>query len=214
MREPFPLSGSDVSIRNVAQKCIGGFGGWVSPSDWQGKDWGSIMHCCTGNGTRVIYYIWKNILTYDKGQLKVNLLLNRASTWADVQSYIPYEGRVDVNVKQKCNLSVRIPEWVTRNQTVCKVNNIDRKPSWDGRFASVGKVSPGDIVTVTFPIFEKTHKINIQGTEYTIVSKGNDVVNIEPQGKYCLLYQRDKYRSNKVQWKKVQRFIPENKIDW
>jgi hypothetical protein len=42
----------------------------------------------------------------------VNLLLNRASAWADLDSYIPYEGRVDVRVKRDCELAVRIPEWV------------------------------------------------------------------------------------------------------
>ena len=31
-----------------------------------------------------MYYIWQHILTYDQGRLRVNLLLNRASDWADV----------------------------------------------------------------------------------------------------------------------------------
>ena len=32
-------------------------------------------------------------------RLSVNLLLNRASPWVDVDSHIPYEGRVDLKVK-------------------------------------------------------------------------------------------------------------------
>ena len=45
----------------------------------------------------------------------MNLLLNRASKWADVYSYIPYEGRVDLRFKQPCeSVLVRAPEWVER----------------------------------------------------------------------------------------------------
>lgn len=52
------------------------------------------------------------MLEYDAGKLSVNLLLNRASPWADVDSYIPFEGQADVRIKQACELQVHIPEWV------------------------------------------------------------------------------------------------------
>ena len=215
LRDPSPINRADTSTDNVLQRCVGGFGGWILPNDWQGDNGGySIMACCTGNGTRALYYVWKNILAYDDGHLKVNLLLNRASRWADVDSRIPYEGRVDITIKQKCNLSVRIPEWVSPEQANFKIAEGDCRPSWAGRFASVGKVVPGDIVTVTFPIFEKKSSIRIQGKEYTVLSKGNTVVGIEPPGKRCPLYQREKYRANKAQWKTVERFVPECELDW
>jgi len=96
------------------------------------------MHCCTGNGTRAIYFAWENILRREQGKLKVNLLLNRASPSADVDSYIPYEGRVEVKVKQDCELWVRIPEWATAPQTQCEVNGRSRRfvlgrTLWGGR---------------------------------------------------------------------------------
>ena len=108
---PAPV-GPDASTDQVPERCVGCFAGWPSANDWQGNSSISIMHCCTGNGTRAIYYVWKNILSYQDGRLKVNLLLNRASPWADLDSSIPYEGRVDLKIKQPCELSVRIPEWV------------------------------------------------------------------------------------------------------
>ena len=58
-----------------------------------------IAHCCTGNGTRAIYYLWDHMLT-TRRPVSVNLLLNRASPWADVDSHIPYAGQVDVRIKQ------------------------------------------------------------------------------------------------------------------
>ena len=51
-------------------------------------------------------------------------------------------------------------------------------------------------------------------TDYTLIRKGNDVVHIDPPGKYGPLYQRDKYRENKVQWKTVERFVADQQIAW
>ena len=96
----------------VPERNVGAFAGWPTANDW---GWG-IMHCCTGNATRTLFYIWEHILTYQQGQLHVNLLLNRASPWADVDSHIPYAGRVDVKIKQSVELFIRIPEWTTPDQ--------------------------------------------------------------------------------------------------
>jgi hypothetical protein len=193
---------------------VGGFAGWPSANDWQGNTGMSIMHCCTGNGTRAIYYVWQNVLTGKDGHLRVNLLLNRASYWADVDSFIPYQGRVDVKIKKGCALSVRIPEWVKPEQTHCQVNGADRSLSWDGRYAVVGPVQPPDVVTLRFPIFERTDVVQIQGQEYTLIRKGNDVVQIDPPGRFCPLYQRQKYRDDLPRTRKVLRFVASQEIPW
>ena len=36
-----------------------------------------------------------------------------ASLWADVDSHIPYRGRVEVHMKQDLELEIRIAEWVS-----------------------------------------------------------------------------------------------------
>ena len=161
-----------------------------------------------------VHRVWANIVNYDNGKLRVHLLLNRASPWADVDSFLPYEGRVDVKLKQACELSLRTPEWVKPDQTKCTVNGSERSLSWDGRYAVVGKVAPNDVATLVFPISERTEKVRIQGIDYTLTCKGNDVVHIDPPGKYCPLYPRDKYRDNRARTKKVTRFVAEQQIDW
>ena len=59
-----------------------------------------IMQCCNGNSIRALYYLWEHILDYQDGRLRVNLLLNRPSPWADLHSHIPYQGQVDVKIKK------------------------------------------------------------------------------------------------------------------
>jgi hypothetical protein len=78
----------------------------------------------------------------------------------------------------------------------------------------VGKVEPNDVATLTFPIFERTDKVQIQGKEYILIRKGNEVVHIDPPGRYNPLYQRDKYRENQARTKNVVRFVAEQQIKW
>ena len=45
----------------------------------------------------------------------MNLLLNRASPWLDVDSYLPYEGKMVIRNKTCERVSIRIPSWVDRS---------------------------------------------------------------------------------------------------
>jgi len=211
---PVTPAGPYETIDRVSQRIVGCFASQASVNDWYGRPPEGTQACCNGNGWRTIYYIWENIKSYADGKLKINLLFNHASAQADVDSYIPYEGRVDVKVKKACDLSIRIPEWVTRKQTWCQVNSLDRELSWDGRYALIGSVNPKDVVILTFPIFERADVVSIKGQDYTLIRKGNDVIHITPPGKYYPYYQREKYRKNEVQRKNIQRFVADKLIEW
>ena len=209
------------SAERAIERNIGSFGGWLSPNDFfphpyphnrKMRDVG-IMHCCTGNGARAIYYIWEGVLTHEKGRLRVNLLLNRASEWADVDSHIPYAGQVDITVKQPVDLSVRIPEWVQPGQTGCTVTGEPRPLSWEGRYAAVGPVREGDVVTLKFPIGERDQSIDVQQRTYRILLRGNTCVAVDPPGVNYPLFQRDHYRTD-TRWRKVDRFVSEKVIEW
>ena len=56
--------------------------------------------CCSGNGTQAMYYAWHSTVRFKDAVATVNLLLNRASPWMDVSSYLPYEGKVVLKNKQ------------------------------------------------------------------------------------------------------------------
>ena len=199
----------------VAERNIGAFAGWPSANDWSLT--AGIMHCCTGNGARTIYYVWENVITYNNDKLSLNLLLNHASAWADVKSHIPYEGKVEIKINQRCNvLSIRIPEWIESNSTdvICLVNNHPKQTTWNGRFVEIASLNQGDTVILDFPIEEKTVTEMIGSVLYTLVIKGNEVVFIDPPGKIHPLYQRSHYRENNTRWKKIKRFVPDKHLDY
>ena len=78
-----------------------------------------------------------------------------------MNSYIPYEGRVDIHIKQDCKLLFRIPEWATPKQVGCTVNKEPWSLSWAERYAKVGEVENGDMIIMKFPIEERTVKMVI-----------------------------------------------------
>ena len=199
----------------VAERNVGAFAGWPSANDW--TIYAGIQHCCTGNGARAIYYVWENILQMEDGVLKVNLLLNRASPWADVNSHIPYEGRVDLRIKQSCDrVLVRVPEWIETGSkdVTCRTNDQERRFAWDGRYVDAGPARPNDTVTVSFPIEERTVVEMIGCVLYTLVIRGNEVVFIDPPGKNHPLYQRAHYREHQTRWRKVSRFVSRENLTW
>ena len=203
-------TGHHVSTDRVPERNSGAFAGAPSANEWYSQETKhphALGQCCTANGSKTLFWAWERILRYSNGKLKVNLLLNRASRWADVESYIPYEGRVQVKVKQPLELSLRIPEWVAPEQASCEVDGQERKLGWNGRYAKVGNVGTGSIVRLTFPIAERSEVVWIEKRRYKIVRKGNEVVSIDPPGINGRLYQREHFRADKARTRKVVRFV-------
>ena len=209
------------STEKVIERNTGAFVSTLGPNDllpggflYMGSYLDGIAHCCTGNATRAIYYVWENIITHDAGKVRVNLALNRGSRWVDVNSHLPYTGQIDVSVKEPVELSVRIPEWVRPDEVACTVNDQARRVAWDGRYACVGNVNGEDVVTLGFRISERTEQISIEKRSYRILLRGNTCVAIDPPGVDIPLFQRDHYRTGTTRWHTMTRFAGENVIEW
>ena len=208
---PTPVGPGEDGER-VSERVVGCFGGWATANDLFGGD-RHIQNCCTGNGARALYSVWESMVQFQEDTLRVHLLLNRASPWADVDSCIPYEGRVDVRVKRACKLEVRIPEWVEPGEVSCSVDGVATAPAFLGRYAQVGRVQSGSRATLTFPITERTVEAAagaavIGDVPYTLVLKGNEVVLIDPPGQWYPFYQRAHYRETQARWVTRERFVP------
>jgi hypothetical protein len=204
----------------VLERNMGAFAGWASANEFldleMSKSRGGIMHCCTGNAAQTVYYLWKAMLQQDRDQLRVNLLLNRASEAADVYSYVPYEGRVDLKIKKAAGaVLVRVPEWVnpSTDKVACTLNGQMRDIRWEGRYANAGAAKPGDKISVRFPIAERT-LVNqkIGNRSYTVVVRGNSVASLDPVGRECPLYARDYGKG--VSQRTVNRFLAGEDIAW
>ena len=196
----------------VTQKMIGTFSGMIAVNGFFQP---VSSHCCTGNGNRGLFHAWRHIVTHRDGELRVNLLLNRASQWADVNSHLPFDGRVDIHPKKQLRLLVRIPLWVEDPSSVtCTVDALPRECGWDGRYLDIGSVQAGEEIQIAFPMTDETVKTEIQGAPYTLRIRGFNVVDIYPKNKLYPFFDNETYRQDRTVWKKAVRFAPDDEEYW
>ena len=203
-----PIPGFVVD-QDVPERIRGCFSSAVQINDWPRSN---VSSCCTANGNRAFYYAWRGILKYEQDLLKVNLLLNRASPWADINSHLPYQGRVDIHMKKSSRVKVRIPLFVEQGTVKLTVDGAERPFGWEGRYLDCGGVNAGQMVKISFPLEERT--VVVQGPfgkvpSITLILKGNDVVDMRPVGVQHRLYKRDHYRQNETKWVQRTRFETE-----
>ena len=200
--------------KDAVERSLGSWAGWALGNDWAAPDSTGVMQCCTGNAARSLYYVWDAIVTAKGTEARVNLLLNRASPWLDVDSHLPYEGKVVIKNKTAKKLSVRIPEETARGQVACDVNGKKQETTWSGNYLEMGGLKEGDLVTIEFPMTERTLFKVIGDVPYRLTLKGNTVVDIDPEGRIYPLYQRDHYSRSKAPSKKITRFVSEETSDY
>ena len=225
LNKPLPLGMAQPA--DAADRCRGG---WFvtlerrshSDSHSQGDD--------NGHLPLALYLAWDSIVENLGDTLKVNLLMNRASPWADIDSYLPYEGKVVIRMKtdKRCVL-VRIPKWANWHRVACMIPTPSSAalPSaqpfhWSDRYfgyISIDNVHKGQTLIVTFPIarleIEAAIPVSHSGDKVTqcrISLKGNTVIATSENINYPM-GTHEKYRSDSIGKHTVTRFIYPKRID-
>ena len=177
-----------------------------------------VAACCTENGAQALYYAWEGIVRTSGRFAQVNLLLNRASPLVDVNSHLPYEGKVVLDNKKAERMTVRIPLWVDERQVNVRINDEPVEVSWLGRRIYLGALQPQDRIEITFPMVQSEEKIHLVNTDYTYQFKGNTVVDVSPRAPKAPgrkpIYQRDRYKQKRAPLVKKSRFVPAKMIQW
>jgi len=209
---------------NIIDRNIGAF---VSVSDPTGL-YGWWTMCCNANMPQGMYKAWDGIARhYGDGFVRINLLLNRATPWLDIDSYLPYEGKLVIKNKSAKLIHVRIPQWVDRNAIKCSVNNKKIALNWLDNYLMISPKGEKDVIAIEFPMVERVEKFKATTfeTTYTCTFKGNTLVDISPRpkephwdkmaddagdwfkiGKQYPIYQRDYYKKTKAPIKKIKRY--------
>ena len=185
--------------------------------------------CCSPHGNMGLFYAWEGTLRHSDGVVQVNLLLNRASPWMDVESYLPYEGKVVLRNKQAQEAFVRIPLWVNRDQVCCQINKRAVTPKWLGRHLRVDNLTKEDVVTISFPVEERTEKwtlarqpelflLNIK-KEKTLSCRfrGNTLVELSPliaPDSPLFKSRPEKYKKTKAPMKTAKQYVNPIILKW
>lgn len=165
--------------KNVVDRNIGCFLGTADPT--MAYAW--WVMCCNANCPRAMHKAWSSIVRYNDGAAQVNLLLNRASPWLDVNSYLPYEGKVVLKNKTAREIAVRIPKWADKKAVRCRINETETARHWAGNYLFVTDLSPRDVVVLEFPVSNTVERYTdaTYKQQYTCTFRGNTLVDISPR---------------------------------
>ncbi len=234
--EPVPLGSPERAVRSwetterIIERNIGSLSDDATHVNMLAS--GGIF-CCTENGLLGYYHAWEAIVRCADGAAQVNLLLNRASPWLDVDSYLPYQGKVVIKNKTARRLSVRLPRWVDQGAVQASVDGGPAGGFWVGRYLVLEDIGGKKEVSIEFPMAESTETycngwegVTLSDhhtertlsflweppeelTRYTFRFKGNTVVDVSPreEGLGYPIYLRDHYKSNTAPMKEVKRYI-------
>ncbi len=215
-----PMPDRYETTEDVAARSVGSFWGWMHANDaFKTIETGegaklqnrSIMHCCTANGSRTLYYVWDAMVSRETEEVRVNLLLNRASPWLDVDSYLPVEGKVVLRIKDAPRVAVRMPEWSDPSEVRAVVGGEPRQTRVEARWVRLGGLQRGDEVTLTFPVPERTVHRVIGEIPFKLTLRGSNVVDIDPKGARWPLFENQP--SGRLI--KRSRFIPQTQsVTW
>ena len=198
----------------VIARSIGSYGGLGMPTSVPRP---AVMHCCTSNATQGLYAAWEGTLRESGDSAIINLLLNRAGRLVEIDSWLPFDGKVVIGNLAARRVAVRIPFWVDTSALRASVAGKPVEPAWVGRYLLFDSLKPGDVITITFPVPETTARYTVnahtvQEQVYTCTFRGSTLIDISPRDTAPTsypLYQRQHMRAAEAPMKEVQRFVPE-----
>jgi hypothetical protein len=194
--------------------------------------------CCSGNCPPGLFAVWDATVRHDGGVARINFLLNRASPWLDMDSYLPYEGKVVIRNKSVEKVFVRIPRWVADERVSVEVNGKKSRRTWVGRYLFVEGLRAGDQIRIDFPIVEsketytlkwKAEDFWMEATDpgsnwkphdapdqFTLHLRGNTVVDVSPrtEGPGYPLYVRNELTATTAPIREVKRFVSSTVVKW
>ena len=188
--------------------------------------------CCSPHGNMGIFYAWDGIVRYSDGVAQVNLLLNRVSPWMDIDSYIPFEGKVMLRNKAAREAFVRMPLYVDKKTVNVHLQGRAVGKEWLGRYLWLRHLRAGDVATVEFPMEEKTEQWSTppkdrntlfllsSNTTFTFRLKGNTLVEVTPPlmpevpGGWLFESRKTIYGRKAAGSKRVTRFVTPTVLQW
>lgn len=180
----------------MARDFEGGFQGAMGIADrcYAGTTM-DMMGCCLPEGMRAIHTAWLNTVVRDKAGVRVNMCFDRDAPEAKVVSFAPKQGRMTVTAKVADQFRLRPPAWTPRDRVKAYRNGQAVAVVWQDAYVAFEKVSPGDVLTLTWPMLQWVQKQSIKSSpgqpdrEITVTWLGNTVLKLDPPGTVLPLYQ-------------------------
>ncbi|GDX40242.1 hypothetical protein LBMAG21_05340 [Armatimonadota bacterium] len=184
-----PLEG--LHTEGVAQKAVGLFASWSLYNDAFDHKNPRLMLRSTAAGMRALYSMWHSAIHREEEAVRINLHFSRDTRWANVLSSLPREGYLEVVMKARGVLAVRIPDEATPEELIVYVNyNRHRNEVHRAGYAWIEALRNGDIVTFRWKPKERKTSYTLLDKEFQGVWRGDTLMEMEPQGTLNPIYMR------------------------
>jgi hypothetical protein len=173
-----------------------GFNDWVNslPSMLDSTQPGiDMMGCCSDAVIRAAGAVWKETVTGDANETRVNMAFNRKSTLVEVVSSLPHRGELNILVHDARRVLVRVPVWTEKDKVRAFIDRHSIEVAWDDSYVVFPKVKAGQQLTVVYPlrITEVKETVgSLAGIEYVERWRGNTIVDVKPRGRWLPMHVR------------------------
>lgn len=181
-----------ITYKRINKRMIGGFTGGSLPNSISLTRFRSIAGCCAGYAPIGLWRVWNISIEETDSRVTVNIPLNKEVKKAQVRSFYPNEGCMEVTLKQEAEVAFRKYDWMGREEDITITVN-GKEVSWvsEGNLMVVSGLRAGDQVVLEHPLETVTVPETVKGEEYQVIWRGPDVVDILPHGEHQRLYQRN-----------------------
>lgn len=177
-----------ITYKYLNKRMLGGFSGGSQPNSMSLTKFRSIAGCCAGYAPIGLRRAWKISVEETQDKVIVNIPLNKTVEKAEVRSFYPNEGRMEVRVLTDTKVAFRVYDWM--GDAKIDINGRDAEAVREGNLL-IASAKAGDKVTLLHPIETVIRPEIVKEQEYQVVWRGPDVVDILPHGEHMRLYQRD-----------------------
>lgn len=177
-----------VTYRDIDKRMLGGFTGGSEPNSISLSRFRSIAGCCVGTAPVALKTVWDDAVTEQNGVLTVNIPFDKETADYKMTSALPNEGEIALTAKRGGRAGFRLYGWIKAPSLYVNGAPAAAKTENGVLFADC---APGDVLTLRFALETERRKENVRGTDYTVVTRGCDVVDMLPRGEHIRLYQRD-----------------------
>jgi len=175
----------------VAKALYGSWASWSHPNSLDNCLKG-VEGCCLGAGIRGCFLVWDSAIEKRDDTVFVHLSFSRNSPYAEIISYQPYEGRIDLIIHDAQRLCVRIPPWVSEKDLTVSIDDVQTAVNLSNEYYLILEdMINGQTVKIEYPLRKAEVMEIVSGQEYKVRWRGDSVVAIIPKGEKYPLYERE-----------------------
>ena len=178
-----------ITYHDIDKRMLGGFTGGSEPNAISLQRFRSVAGCCVGTAPSALRCAWDSAITQEEGGFVVNIPCDKETESLVLRSDLPDTGSLTLTAKRDCTAGFRLYGWMQPNLRFL-LNGKPAKLS-DAHGVAFAALNTGDRLELRFDLQTQEKHETVRGTDFTVVWRGCDVVDLLPKGDHVRLYQLD-----------------------